>query len=258
LTLGRSGSNTLVDILNQNAALLNYGEVLGEWTKPRKAAWLIARGGDDKRLVGNLLRDPLTMRAANMARSLGKMRNDKAGERKNFEAIQSVGIKEFAFNFQRFGLADWIVEQDLSVVGMLRSDTIDRYVSNMRLTQSKVWAVERGAKVDKVDLVVDPATALEDMRKIQQENDDLKAMLDQIPDARKYVMEYGDFFGSEQQMRADIAAATDLIGVENHDFSIRMRKIINEPITQTISNFGDLEKALAGSEFEEGLALKAA
>jgi hypothetical protein len=106
--------------------------------------------------------------------------------------------------------------------------------------------------------VVDPATALEDMRKIQQENDDLKAMLDQIPDARKYVMEYGDFFGSEQQMRADIAAATDLIGVENHDFSIRMRKIINEPITQTISNFGDLEKALAGSEFEEGLALKAA
>lgn len=36
LTLGRSGSNTLRDMLNQSPEVLNFGEVLGEWNTIRK------------------------------------------------------------------------------------------------------------------------------------------------------------------------------------------------------------------------------
>ena len=36
LTLGRSGSNTLRDMLNQNPEVLNFGEVLGPWTDMRR------------------------------------------------------------------------------------------------------------------------------------------------------------------------------------------------------------------------------
>jgi hypothetical protein len=56
LTNGRSGSNFVVNIINQHPQILNYGEVLGEWTILRKLHKVgILRSSDDREYLDKIL-----------------------------------------------------------------------------------------------------------------------------------------------------------------------------------------------------------
>lgn len=135
LTLGRSGSNALVDMINQNPALLNYGEVLGTWTPIRKAQRRLGLlQNDDDAYLDAVLGNNRVIFAANLARTLGKLRNGRIAEIKRIRRLHSVGVKDFSLNMIRCGLNDYLYERkQVRVIGLIRANPLGRMISALRL-----------------------------------------------------------------------------------------------------------------------------
>jgi hypothetical protein len=101
LTLGRSGSNTLTDLLNQNLAFFNYGEVLGPWTymrKLQKRVPLLPKQNDA--YLDFLLRDSFFLRSLLRYRNTVKRLKLQKADIKSLARIRTVGIKDFSLNLK--------------------------------------------------------------------------------------------------------------------------------------------------------------
>lgn len=74
LSLGRSGSNTLADLINQHPHALNVGEVLGSWTKMRQIRESFCLyAGRDAAYLDAVTRPSALLFAANTFRSMGRL-----------------------------------------------------------------------------------------------------------------------------------------------------------------------------------------
>ena len=257
LTLGRSGSNTLTDMLNQSPQVLNYGEVLGDWTQIRR---LQRRTGLFRRSDAAYLDWILYARHfaffANAARSLGRWRSGDTGAIKRLRDIRTIGIKEFSLNLRRAGLGDYIANHpDLKVVGLVRENVVDRLVSNLRMSRNGVLYVREGDGADVRAaagraLRVEPAEMLRHLVVIEEENADLRAMLDRVPEGARLVIRYEDLFRDEASRDAVLRAAFEFLGVTPVATRVRMRKIIQRPVRDLIENFDECLEATKGTRFE--------
>ena len=86
LTIGRSGSNTLVNALNQHPQVLNYGEVLGDWNTIRKLYNRLpaALTSGEAAYLDAVLHNPVLARALNGYRNLSYLRRGGRAEMKRF------------------------------------------------------------------------------------------------------------------------------------------------------------------------------
>jgi len=249
LTLGRSGSNTLVDLLNQNDEILNYGEVLGEWNAIRRFRYLIA-GGSEARYVDHLLYRRTVAAAANLARTAGKIRKGTFNDIKRLRAIRTVGFKEFSLNIRAMGLADHLLDQaGIRFIGLVRRNPLERLVSCHRMAATGEVATRTGSEKHPIALTLDAATIVADLETIQCEVDELDDLLDRIPPDRKRVVDYDDLYSSPD---ATVRVARDLydfLGVTRIIPQVRMKKIIQRPMAQVIANFEECRQAAANSRF---------
>jgi len=98
LTHGRSGSNFLANCLNKHQSLVNYGEVLGEWTQPYRLFKLYKKAGKGWPEYLDALYTSSTLFYA--AQSVSALKHLKTGRKINFKrksAIKSLGVKDFVF-----------------------------------------------------------------------------------------------------------------------------------------------------------------
>ncbi len=253
LTLGRSGSNTLCDMLNQNPAVLNFGEVLGEWNMIRKLQRripLLPRS--DEAFLDWVLYSDRFVRMVNSTRSLRKRLAGQPEAAKPLRDIKTYGIKDFSLNFQRFGLSGYLdAHPDLKVIGLKREDVVDRMISNAMLGATGVVKSTGDGAGKRKTLRIDPAHIAALLRDIETENAELDAMLARLPDHRKYVIRYDDLF-SDQQTRNDIMQALfAFLEVPAVDTRERMVKIIRDPVTDVIENFEDCVAAVKGTPHED-------
>jgi len=97
LTLGRSGSNTLRDMLNQSPQVLNFGEVLGEWNTIRKLqrkVFFLPR--TDEAFLDWVLYSGTFLRSANAIRSVNKTLAGQGAAVQRVRDIKTFGIKDFS------------------------------------------------------------------------------------------------------------------------------------------------------------------
>ena len=97
LTNGRSGSNYFVQALNQHPEIVNYGEVLGDWTMPGRYLRPRFQGeGANARFLDCLYENPLAFMAGQAVSYAARL---KSGRRRHFRlrnSVESIGVKEFA------------------------------------------------------------------------------------------------------------------------------------------------------------------
>ncbi len=260
LTLGRSGSNTLCDMLNQNPAVLNFGEVLGEWNavrKLQKRVPLIPRG--DEAFLDWVLYSGSFLRMVNTVRSLRKTAAGKRGAAKPLRDIETWGIKDFSLNFTRFGLSTYLdTRPDLKVVGLLRQDVVDRMISNAMLGATGVIKTTSADASGRKTLRIDPAQIAALLADIETENAELEEMLARLPDARRHVIRYEDLFTDPDRRHETMTGVFDFLGVDPVRTEERMVKIIRTPVNEVIENFEDCVAAVSGTPHEELLRQAAA
>jgi len=256
LTLGRSGSNTLVDMLNQNPVLLNFGEVLGSWTHLRK---LQRRLGllkiRDSDYLDCILGSRTFLSTANAVRTLGKIRNRRWSEIKSVREIESVGVKDFSLNLLASGLSEFLFARPrIKVVGLLRRNVIDRMISNETLKATGLVKLKNfEAPNGHPKIHVPPQSVLDKLKKIEAENLQLIGMLDALPQDRVLRINYEDIFSSPEQTKENVRQIYEFLGVCDYQPKVRMRKILQTNPLLGVDNAGEIQRVIADSRFEEYL-----
>lgn len=251
LTLGRSGSNTLVDLLNQHSEILNYGEVLGGWNQIRRFHRLIAGLSDsEQRYVDRLLHNRAVAAAANLARTAGKIRKGAFGDIKALRRVRTVGFKEFSLNIRNMGLADYLLAQtDIRFIGLVRRNPLERLVSALRLGATGEVASRGAQPSQSLALTIDPTTIVAQLETIQREVDELDDLLAGIPSNRKYVVDYADLYAEPESAVRIAGELYGFLDVARMTPSVRMKKIIQRPMAQVIANYADCRRAVEGTRY---------
>ena len=253
LTLGRSGSNTLVNTINQHPELLNIGEVLGDWNRIRQVQRKLGLYGSDtaRYLDATTTRSPL-VRFMSAGRSAGRLARGRFGELKPLHRIQSLGIKEFATLMSKHGVADYLTERtDIKVIGLVRDDVLDRLVSYLRLRQTgEVLAHSTQSGSGENRLSVDPEEFLSLLENIDTENKMLKQMLDALPESRRRIIRYDAFYKDEPSRQHIMEEVFAFLGVPAVQTRSRMKKIITTTARDMLENRHACACALQGTRFE--------
>lgn len=255
ITLGRSGSNTLVDLLNQNPAILNVGEVLGDWMPIRKAQKFTKLYKDnDSNYLDALLGDSRLQWSANLIRSIGKIRQRRIRDVKKFKEIRSIGIKEFSLNIHNLGLTSYLkLRPDVKVIGLIRSNPIDRMISSFLLGETGVISHRIDSHNEKYHkkMYIDPIKAIEDINILDLENKKLTELISDLPDSRLFIINYEEFFSSLDRNLEIMNNLQEFIGVSPVKTKIRMTKIIPGDPLDVLDNASDVRDAILKSKFSE-------
>lgn len=252
LTLGRSGSNTLRDMLNQSPEVLNFGEVLGHWNPIRKAQQrlpLLPR--DDAAYLDWILTSRTLPRAANLVRSVRKGLGGQRSQVKRFSEIRTFGIKDFSLLFHRYGISEYLDERPaIKVIGLERTQVVDRMISNAMLGETGVVEVRGGDDGRKRTLRIDPQRIGGMLDAIAEENSQLDAMLSRLPESRVRRVQYHDLFAADGRQQQLMDKLFEFLGVASVPVQERMTKIIKAPVNEVIENFGECVAAVQGTAHE--------
>jgi hypothetical protein len=252
LTLGRSGSTTLLDLLNQHPEILNFGEVLGDWAPIRKVQKKLPfYRGNDRAYLDAILANNRLVRTANTVRTFGKIRNRNWSDIKRLDRISTIGFKEFSLNFIKYNIYDYVKNRPhLKVIGLCRTNAVDRMISNEFLEKTGVIELKSSDKKEQTrKLCIDPATVLEKLDVIERENNDLRRMLEVLPKENLLWIQYDDLFSSPERTLQIVREAYAFLGVPDHAPQVRMRKILKRDPLSALENGEDLRKVIAASRF---------
>jgi LPS sulfotransferase NodH len=253
LTLGRSGSNTLVNAFNQHPEILNYGEVLGDWNRIRRLQRRLAPRLGDDRYLDLLMEGRAAPFLANLGRSAAHAAGGRLSSLKRFRRIRSVGVKEFSLNMRRCGLPGYLAERPrIRVIGLRRSAVLERLVSWQMLDATGVIAAptEGAGAGARRRLRLDPDRLQTLLETVEAENRELDALLDGLGEDRVLRIDYEEMYRGEEAAVAAIRAAYAFLGVADFRPEIRMRKIIPGASLDAIANLDECRDRVRGTRFE--------
>lgn len=255
LTAGRSGSNSLVNLLNQHPEVLNYGEVLGDWTLFRRWQGRIAIfRKDDARYLDTLLGNRWLAWALCHARNVYHWRQGRRGSAKRFGDLGTIGVKEFALNLRRCGLSEYLAQRPgIRVIGLERENVVDRFLSSRMLGATGVVAARPGMPAPQAMLHLDPETLARDLERVARENRELAEMLDALPTKRVMRIRYEALYADAPTRHAILDSLHRFIGVAQMRPVLTMRKIIPGRSADRVANREACRRALLGTRFEGAL-----
>lgn len=256
LTLGRSGSNTLRDLLNQHPEVFNIGEVLGPWTDPRKLQRRIPLIPQrDEAFLDWVLYSRASYLGCWGVHRLNRLRGN-GGPHKRFGGIKSFGFKDFSMNFDRCGLLSYFKDRpDIKVIGLQRNDILARMVSAELLNRTGQVRLSTDDSTEKArkpaTLRFEPGEFVEKLSVIDAENALLETMLAELPPENVLRIDYEDFYNDIPHRAAALRAAFEFLGLEPVETELRFRKIVRQPLREVIENFDDCLAATKGTRFAD-------
>ena len=253
LSLGRSGSNTLLDLVNQHPEVLNMGEVLGPWTQMRKLRERVGLWrGDNGRYLDGVTTSPLFRRAFLARRNLSRFRAGRRQEMKRHARLRTVGLKDFSLIMAQEGVRHWLCERpDVRVIGLVRDDVLDRLMSSEILRATRLVKSRDGRQHDRNQAItIDPEKIFAMMDVIDRENRELADMLTELPPDRVRIVRYDEFYRDEATRRRIMGKIFAFLGVRLFETEIRMKKLITVPAAEMIANRAECAAVLRGTRFE--------
>lgn len=252
LTHGRSGSNFIVNVLNQHPNVVNYGEVLGKWTHPARlyrAAKIFGAKHPD--FLDWMLGSPSALIAGQSYRALSQIIRGEQPTFKRYQDVRSAGIKDFAFLFERLHLGDYLQQRDnVRVIYLLRRNSFKRYLSLLRMSETGVVKVEKSRPSEApTSIRVDVDDLLRNLEIYASEIDFGETLISQLDQSRLLRVEYEDYFSSDAAMQRTNADVFRFLGVQNHPVRAKHQRINTQPLDRQIVNFDEVASALEGEGF---------
>lgn len=249
LTNGRSGSNYLVDVLNQHPKIFNYGEVLGPWSKKRKLKSLFRIKEESEYL--NFIYSSKWMFW--ISQFFYKLKHKKNYNFRSYKNIDFVGIKDFGINIQRYKLRDWLIEnKDVQIIHLYRINQLDRYISLLAMQESGVVSTGKQASNNKI--TIDCKKMLEALETYENEMNFQFELANEIESSRVYEISYEDLFLTDKKQQI-IDGMFSFLGIESTKTIDRHKKILSHNLEDKIANYSELKKSLRNTRFEKYLGL---
>lgn len=251
LTLGRSGSNTLSNLLNQHPNILNVGEVMGDWNKVRKLHRTIGFPRTDQGYLDAIYGGG--WRAMNLVRSAKRLMNGRFGDIKL--NVRSVGIKELLVPLRDAGLSGYFAQRpDIKVIGLQRQDVGARMLSAAMLSKTGKIATREKSKPQTIRL--DPDKIETKLKVVADEHTELATILQSL--RNKYSVDYHDFFSSEERREEITRELFEFLGVKHASTQVQMFKLNTLNISEAIENYNECLEALEGSPYRRYIEVQTA
>jgi hypothetical protein len=255
LTNGRSGSNHFVQLLNQHPAIVNYGEVLGDWTLAGRRIRPFFRGEDGAaRFLDWMYESDLAFSAGQAVSLAARVRSGRKTHFRRRRAVASLGVKEFAVNLARHGLGGYLAERsDLRLITLVRENPLERYLSAKTLAATGTVARTGAAAAQRAQTTLNPKTLLADLAVIEAENETVRrAGIEHKGPVFRLV--YEDYFGASSKDRlATLEALQTFLGVAPAPLASEHRRLRQTKLSEAIANFDEVRETLVGTPFERWL-----
>jgi len=254
LTHGRSGSNFLANSFNKHPSLVNYGEVLGEWTQPYRLFKLYERTGKGwADYLDTLYSSSAMFYAAQSISAISHLRSGRRNSFKRKASIKSLGIKDFVFLMRNRKLMGYLRDrEDIKVIYLTRRNHFSRYLSLLNMRQTGIVKSETSSSnncqylVDIEDLIVKIG-----QYKAEEELGDM--LVADIPDSRVSMIDYEEFFSSAHSTEKALSRLFNFLGVEDIKIASSQRKILSSHPSDHITNYEEVAAALKEAGHEKYL-----
>lgn len=253
LTNMRSGSNFLTSTINKHPGLLNFGEVLGEWTLSRK---IISRrmfpDMSDDDYLDFIYRSRWVFYCGQAYSAMRRARHGKPFTLKFRSDVKSIGLKDMASLIRQRNLKEYFERSgDIKIIQLLRANTLKRFVSFERMQQTKIVSTEGTEQREILEL--DTKNLIKSLRTFRDEDCFAKDLVRELPKARIMEVRYEEYFFDSQRMKEINDALFQFLGAEPLNIISDQKKISPDNLKQILANYSEVCRVLAGTEFEEFL-----
>jgi hypothetical protein len=249
MTNGRSGSNFMVNILNQHPAIVNYGEILGSWTLPHRLFKALRYlGWTWPRFINWMLGSQITHCLGQVKSVRAHKARAAARQAKPFGSIEAVGFKDFFFLIEREGLSDFITKSEFKIIHLTRDDALARAVSLQRMIASgQAVAHHHSDKRSNTPLTIDTHRLVNDLDAIAQEQIFETELMRRCDTDRVFKIDYHDYFFDAVRMDEVNQAMFGFLGVSGHIVHAEHKRISGVSLPTEIANLEEVRAALVAS-----------
>lgn len=252
LTLGRSGSNWLTGALNQHPQIVNFGEVLGSWTTLAKLKKWTRPQEESQEYLDRVFRSRSVFIGGQAASAISHMRKRRPICWHRHSKLESIGIKEFATNFERFGLLNYLASRpDIRVISLRRENILKRYVSIEFLRKTHKVRANSAREAQTAKLKFDIDTMFKELELFEKElqiQSDLLCSGNPVHD-----LTYEKLF-DPIQTESQLNQVFSFLGVDPVSVTSGDSKLNTGSLEHLIENYAEVAKALSGTRFEQYLA----
>ncbi|MDO6712211.1 sulfotransferase domain-containing protein [Aliiglaciecola sp. 2_MG-2023] len=247
LTNGRSGSNYLVDIINQHPSLYNYGEVLGSWSKKRKIKQFL-RIEKEEDYLQFILQNKVFFYLSQLFYFL---KNRSLFKYKKPSYVTHTGIKEFGIHIQRLNLKHWLLNNDnLQIIHLYRENQLDRYISLFAMQSTGLVSSQKSSS--KMKITIDCNDLLNTLDIYEKEMEFQFELANSVDSSRVMSLSYENLFYDENKNEL-IGQMFDFLGVPRIPLKERHKRILSNELSEKIENYSELVNALQGTKYSKYL-----
>lgn len=254
LTHGRSGSNFVVNTLNLHPELVNYGEVLGDWTIPFKIlSRMNNRDNNWEASLDYVYNNRFLFYGAQGYSALSHIRGGKPLNIKLRKRIKSIGVKDLVFLVLKRGLKNYLFNRpDIKVIYLSRRNGLNRYVSLLNMNKTGVVAQEEASEKF-VRHVIDVEDLLNKLSVFDKENAAGEEIIERLPKDSVLSINYDDYFADEKSINRHNQMIFEHLGVRSIDVVSKHKKIIQRPMEEVIENYDSVVSALRDAGYSDFL-----
>jgi len=259
-TEARSGSNYLVDLFNQHPQLVNYGEVLGDWTKPHKIYRAIAKKTPDQQYLNVIFSSKLFFYLSQLYYAYQNFQQKKPIQFKWYSQIASVGIKDFHHTLLKYHLLDFFpANPDLYIIYLYRENLLKQHISLELMRKTKVVSSEKTQdgkvvkQTKKTKIQVDLPEILAVLDNAEKEVQQREAILSRVPGDRLLAIAYEDLFSSSEALAQFREQVFAFLGVEPIAVTSAQRKLSSDNLQDLVENYDHLYQGLIHTPYAKYL-----
>lgn len=260
-TEARSGSNYLVDLFNQHPQLVNYGEVLGDWTKPHKLYRAITKKTPDKAYLNFIFSSQIFYYLSQLYYAYQNWRQHKPIQFKNYGKVKSIGIKDFHHTLLKYHLLDFFADHpDLYIIYLYRENLLKQHISLELMRKTKIVSSEitqdgkRVKETQRAKIRVDVPEILAVLANAEEEVAQRDAILSQVDPSHLLSIAYEDLFASPESLAQFRQQAFEFLGVEPIAVASGQRKLSSDNLADLVENYDELYQGLVNTSYARYLA----
>ncbi|MEA5473890.1 hypothetical protein VB716_06605 [Synechococcus sp. CCY9201] len=260
-TEARSGSNFLVDLFNQHPRLVNYGEVLGDWTKPHKIYRALTNKAPTMAYLDFIYSSRIFYYLSQVYYAYQNFRRRKSVHFKWYSQVSSIGIKDFHHTLLKYNLLDFFrLHPDLYIIYLYRQNILKQHISLEVMRTTRVVSSEMtqdGKIVDRAKTArihVNISEVLAVLANAEEEVQQREHLLSHVDSDHLLRISYEELFDSQESQARFRRQAFEFLGVDPIDVTSRQRKLSSDNLHDLIENYEELHQALINTPYARYLS----
>jgi len=253
-TSGRSGSNYLSNTLNLSKQVVNYGEVLGEWTIPHKFLYKnIFKNKGVVAYLNYIYSSDIFFYLGQLYSCFSHLKNGRKINFKLKRNIESVGVKDFFVTMNRHAGSFQYVSDDpeIKVIYLYRSNILKRYISLVFMSENNQAVSYNLIKNKKIHINIEDLIEKLNIYELNRKNEEMFVLSLNRHDVLN--IEYEEYFKDADSINFWNKKVFEFIGLQAISDLSQQKKILSNSLKDNVLNYDELVTSIKGTQFEKYL-----